>query len=188
MKWRLYVLLPAFAAFDTIRADEPLSVPARHVTNSTSGRFQVVSDPTRGTICMDTRESKTLWSISQWFRKLVVSDDGHFLVTEYDGLNLIPQDFEGKMVMITFWKDGEVLREVTLDELIPDKKILRKTVSHYAWGTLWGFRPDGMVEIRLVDDTRLLYDPKTGRRAEQAARKEKKAQHGVTSGSDKPSN
>lgn len=165
MRLLLLTLLLIFTGFEAMRADQPLSVPDRQVTNSKSGHFQVISEPKTGTKCVDIRHSKNLWSIAQWFRKLVVSDDGHFMVTEYDGLNLIPQNYDGKMVMITFWKDGKVLREVSLNELIPNKRILHKTVSHYAWGTLAGFKDDGMVEIRLVDDTRLIYDPKTGRRA-----------------------
>ena len=96
-------MLTMTASFDTVRADEPLSVPDRHVTTSKGGRFQVVSDPKGETKCTDSRDAKTLWSIPRWFRKLVVSDDGHYLVTAYDGLNLIPQDYDGKMVLITFW-------------------------------------------------------------------------------------
>lgn len=164
----LLLLLTMFVASDALRADEPISAPKRHVTTSDGGRFRVVSDPKSGTQCTDRQNARILWTIPRWFRKLVVSEDGHFLVTENDGLNLIPQSYDGKMVMITFWNDGKVVRKVPLDELIPNKKILRKTVSHYAWGSLSGFRKDGMVEIRLVDDARLLYDPKTGKRAEQS--------------------
>lgn len=148
-----------------LKADESLSLPDRHVTKSNSGRMQVTADPKNGTQCKDTQNSKVLWSVPQWFRRLFISDDGLYMVTEYEGLNLIPQSYDDKMTMVTFWKNGKILREVTLDELIPNKKILRKTVSHYAWGSIVGFSQDGTLEIKLVNNQRLFYDPKTGKKA-----------------------
>lgn len=127
--------------------------------------MQVTADPKDGTKCEDTQNSKILWRVSKWFRCLFISDDGIYMTTEHGGLNLIPQNYDGKMTMVTFWKSGKILREVTLDELIPNKKILQRTVSHYAWGTIVGFSKDGTLEIKLVNDQRLFYDPKTGKKA-----------------------
>ena len=49
--------------------------------------------------------------------------------------------------MLTFWKDGKLVRTVTVDELIPDKKILRRTVSHYSWGSISGIAKNGLLEV-----------------------------------------
>jgi hypothetical protein len=67
--------------------------------------------------------------------------------------------------MLTFWKDGKLVRTVTVDELIPDKKILQRTVSHYSWGSISGLTKNGLLEVILEDGSKHYFDPTTGRRS-----------------------
>ncbi|WP_411825565.1 hypothetical protein [Luteolibacter sp. AS25] len=93
-------------------------------------------------------------------------DDGRHFITAYGGLNLLPLNYKGSDVLLTFWKDGELVRTVTVDELIPDKKVLQRTVSHYSWGYISGVTKTGLLEVILEDDRKHYFDPTTGRRAE----------------------
>jgi hypothetical protein len=164
-------LICATAAF----GDSPLPPASVVTTKSTSNRFEAISDPNTGTTCVDVSSSKELWKLPGWHRWSFLCDDGRHFITAYGGLNLLSQNYKGSDVMLTFWKDGKLLRKVTVDELIPDKKILQRTVSHFSWGTIPGITAEGLLEVILEDGSKHHFDPATGLRtkpkqeAEQAA-------------------
>ena len=160
----ILVLACAVPAF----ADSPLPPPAVQTTKSENKRFEVISDPEKGTRCIDLSSSKELWKLPDWYRWAFLCDDGRHFITAYGGLNLLSLSYKGSDVMLTFWDSGKLIKKVTVDELIPDKKILKRTVSHYSWGSITGITKSGLLEVALADGSKVYYQPKTGRRAEQA--------------------
>ncbi len=82
-------------------------------------------------------------------------------------MGLLSQNFKGADVMLTFWKDGLVVRTLTVDELIPDKKILHRTVSHYMWGSCSGITKGGLLGVILLNNSKLYLEPKTGQQVKE---------------------
>lgn len=150
-------------------ADAPLSMPsptdARKVC-SRDGRSCVFMDLKSGTVAYamtgDTKGAQ-LWSVERWFRVAALANDGVHLVTGYEGSSLISQKYDPKMVMITFYRSGKPFHEVRLDELVTNFKLLRKTVSHVAWGHFPDELDDrGLYVVHTEDGRTIAFDPTTG--------------------------
>ena len=75
------------------RADRPLPPPAKVSVMSPSGRFRAVSEPKAGTRLEACEATQSALVLPDWHRSLFVADDGKHLVTQYDGLNLLPTKF-----------------------------------------------------------------------------------------------
>ena len=146
------------------RGDTPLPPPTKVTVTSPSGRIHAISDPKADkTRVEDARSHKVLWSIPDWYRALFVADDGKHLVTEYDGLNLIPTDFTDDLVLFTFWREGRKLREVRVRDFIPDHHLLEHTASHYYWGTVDSIDAQGRLKVERADRKVFFFDVTTGR-------------------------
>lgn len=91
-----------------------------------------------------------------------VADDGKHLVTESDGMNLIPVDFTDDFVLLTFWRNGTKIRDVTVRDLFPGRQGLVRTVSHYAWRLGMDLDAQGWLLVSLIDGRTLLFDVGTG--------------------------
>jgi hypothetical protein len=144
------------------RGDMPLPPPSKVTVTSPSGRIRAISDPKTGTKVEDVKVNKVLWSLRDWHRSMFVADDGEHLVTQYDGLNLIPVDFTDNLALLTFWREGNKIREVTVGDLFPDHKGLVRTVSHYAWCLTIDFDAKGRLRVLRLDGTTWLFDVTTG--------------------------
>jgi hypothetical protein len=146
------------------RGDTPLPPPSKVTVTSPNGRIRAVSDP-KATITRveDTKLHKVLWLLPDWYRSLFVANDGKHLVTEYDGLNLLPTDFRDDLVLLTFWREGKKLREVTVRDLFPDHSILQRTASHYAWRETIGIDEHGRLKMQRVDGKIFFFDVATGK-------------------------
>lgn len=146
-------------------ADAPVALPERHNVSSSDGKYEAISDPENGTKCIDKLTGKTLWENKKWYRYLFLSNNGRCAVSVYDGY-MIPLGYDKKMTLLTFLKDGKIIREVSVGEIISDPKILVRTVSNYEWGEVEGFNEDGIFRLRLNGQKILLFDPETGMRYE----------------------
>ena len=101
------------------------------------------------------------WQVGS--ENLHVSDDGLHVVTGYNGLNLLPMKFVASdLVVLTFWREGAVVRRIRLGEVFADLSVLEPTISHYNWGGTRGFNSSGLFELWTVDGRVLEYDPETG--------------------------
>ena len=144
------------------RADTPLSPPARVSAVSPSGRIRAVSDPKAGTRVEDVKQHKVLWSLAGWHRSLFVADDGEHLVTQYNGLNLLPTDFSDDLILLTFWREGRKFRDVRVRDFLPDHRMLARTVSHYHWGNVHEIDAQGRLKVERADGKIFLFDVTTG--------------------------
>jgi hypothetical protein len=159
---RTVVLMAIALAVCVAKGDSPLPPPSKITATSASGRIRAISDPNAGTRVEDVKLQKVLWSLPDWHRSMFVADDGVHLVTEYDGLNLIPVDFTDDLVLLTFWRQGKKVREVTVRDLFPDRKGLVRTVSHYAWRQSIDFDASGRLRVSRMDGKIWLFDVSTG--------------------------
>jgi hypothetical protein len=97
-----------------------------------------------------------------WFRVASLADDGEHFVAGYWGMNLIPLNYDKQLVMLYFFKRGELLNHVTLEQIIRDNSKLRRTASHYAWGNFLGLDKSGRYVVETVEGRRIRFDLTTG--------------------------
>ncbi len=147
-------------------ADGPLPSPARETIWSANRRFFAVMEPDKQitTIyrAMPGKPGEKVWSMYGWFRVAALADDGDHLVVGNGGMNLIPLNFNKQEVMIYFFKRGELINHVTLDQIIRDYSKLQRTVSHYQWGTFEGFDQAGRYVVNTVEGRRIRFDVAKG--------------------------
>ncbi len=173
MRTLILTLVTIIWAVHNSLADEPLSVPSRLVFKSPGGNITVVSDPKRGTTVRNTKKNTFLWKLPRWYRSLFPSNDGIHLVTIYDGLNLIPE-FDESLVLFSFWRSGDKVRDVRLKELAPNKGVLHKTVSHYHWGMAEGITESNLLSVKRADGKRFNYDLDSGKLVQTPAGKRRR--------------
>ncbi|MCK5052348.1 MAG: hypothetical protein KAS53_11540 [Candidatus Cloacimonetes bacterium] len=152
-----------------VSADEPPRSPWKTMTKSPDGSKCVISDPETNITTVYEIDDKTgnklpLWSIVGWFRVTHISNDGEHLVIGYDGMNLLPFNYWSNEPMLYFIHKGELIKHVTLDQLIKDPSKMTKAVSHYAWGNYVGFDDKGHFVVETCEGKRV-FDPKTGEHA-----------------------
>lgn len=111
------------------------------------------------------RDGDVLWTMPGWFRVAALADDGDHLIFGHDGINLLPLDAGAETVVLTFVRRGQVIREVTLSEVLRDLSSLERTISHLNWGNYLGFDAAGHYVIQTVEGRRLAFDVTTGRLA-----------------------
>jgi hypothetical protein len=148
--------------FGSALADSPLPPPAAFREISPSGKFAVVSDPSSGTKVIDAASGKQLWQVPGWHRSLFLSDDGEHLAIGYGGLNLVPIDASDSLEMISFWSRGRKIRSVPLRAIVPNRSILQRTVSHYAWGNIAGIDHENRLVVKRVDGEVFRFNMSTG--------------------------
>ncbi len=148
------------------RADEPLAEPARYATWSPNAAWCAVVDPAKGTRVYKVGPKgsrKLAWKSKQWHRAFYLADDGEHAAAMYDGLNLLPLDYDPDAALVTFFRRGEELARVRARDLFPDGKGLRRTISHLSWGFVEGFGAEGLI-VEIGDGSSwLVFDPKTGK-------------------------
>ncbi len=143
-------------------ADAPLPPPATFSQSSPSGKFTAVSDPSSGTTIVESASGKQLWQVTEWHRSLFLSDDGEHLAIGYDGLNLLPLDAPDSLEMISFWSRAGKIQSVPLRAIVPDRSILQRTVSHYAWGNIVGIDHDDRLVVTRIDGKVFRFNMSTG--------------------------
>lgn len=151
-------------------ADTPLPPPKDYTVYSPQKAFCAevgVESGIRVYSFADGRKQSELWSMKGWYRNIWLADDGKHLVIGYDGMNLIPVDYTADMVMITFVREGTVIREVKLKNLITDFRKLVRTVSHYYWGSFDGFDKSGNFAVTTVENKTVRFDITTGELAKK---------------------
>lgn len=155
----LLVTLFPLSAF----GDEPLAPPSLKIECSPGSSVCAEMDPHQGTTVFRqvNGDRVVLWKMPGWFRVAFVADDGKHLVTGYAGWNLLARR-DPNETMLNFWREGRLLRSVSLKELLPDLNRLEKTVSHWHWGNYVGFDRNGQFVVETVDGKRHRYDVSTG--------------------------
>lgn len=152
----LALVLPHLA-----RADEPLPPPKPHQACSPTGAFCAVSDPAKiaTTVFAHAADGsqRELWTIPGWHRVVDISDAG-LLVTGNDGLDLIPEQYDESLALLSIYDGGKLVQRFSVKDLFPDRSVLEKTVSHYAWGSYRGWDADGNYQLKTIDGRILAFN------------------------------
>jgi hypothetical protein len=148
------------------RADSPLPPPEKKTVWSANRQFFAVMEPDNQITTVyrkaQGKPDEKVWSMYGWFRVASLTDDGERLIAGYGGMNVIPLEYDKKLVMLYFFKRGELINYVTLDQIIHDTSSLRRTVSHYAWGNFEGLDPEGRYVVETVEGRRIRFDVAKG--------------------------
>jgi hypothetical protein len=164
--WAALALSTAFYDAPSF-ADAPLPPAEIKTVCSRNGFFCAVMEPDTKLTTVYRRRAggvnETLWSMAGWYRVAFLSNDGEYLVTGYDGVNLLPLDYKKDEVMLSFYDRGKLIRHVRLNEMISDFSKLEKTVSHYQWGHYLGLNQDDHLTVELADKSWLLFNVKSGK-------------------------
>ncbi len=162
---RIHILIAVACASicPAAQADSPLPPPKRHAVLSPDGRTQAISDPKAGTSVVRLQDKKLLWRVPGFYWWLFVANDGKHLVTAYIGMNLIPTDSRDDLVLFTFWREGQRIEEITLKEFIPQRTILRRTISHLYWGSIEGIDARGRLKVERADKRIFYFDVTSGK-------------------------
>jgi len=152
-------VLPPFPA----RGDQPPAAPSSFTVTSRSRRHSAFLDfPARQVAVFESRKGarSRLWSIPGWSPVAAIADVGPTLALGHPGNNLLPLDVNENTVIISLYRDGSLVREVRLAEILPIAR-LRRTISHVEWGTHVGFDANGRYVVE-TEDKRILAFGTTG--------------------------
>jgi hypothetical protein len=137
--------------------------PSKFIFKSSDGSVSAISDPEATTTkIIRTADQKLLWEIPGWESVLFVANDGRHVVAGYRGGNLIPVEYDERMVLFTFWREGKKVREVTLKEFVSNRGKPIRTTSHYHWGCIDGIDISGNLIVLDANDKTFRYNLKTG--------------------------
>ena len=121
----------------SILADAPLSYPEFHEIHDKTHRYCALIQREQTTIykygCLTGKEK---YSIDGWHPNAYLIDDGAMFIAFHPGINLIPLDSDTHTTMIQIWKNGSKTITITLGQILKSMKSLRRTASHYSWGTV----------------------------------------------------
>jgi hypothetical protein len=107
-------------------------------------------------------KTNKLWSMDGWYRVAALAADCEHFVTGYDGVNLLPDKFAANIVLLSFYRNGSLIRHVILSELVKDLAKLEKTASHWSWGNYVGIEKGTRYRIVTIDQGEVVFDMKTG--------------------------
>jgi hypothetical protein len=163
----LLLLILTITIQATLLADTPLPPPAMKEVWSPNKQFCAVMDPKPMTTTIYRVEGEgkrnKQWAMQGWFRVAHLADDGEHLVVGHGGINLLPLNVTKDEPMIDFFKRGERIKTVTLGELLKDQSSLKRTVSHYLWGSYLGLDEKGHYAVETVEGRKLVFDVTTGK-------------------------
>ena len=163
MSRRAFAIIVALCAYmGSALADAPLPPPATYREHSPSGKFAAISDASAGTTVVESASGRELWQVPGWHRSIFLSDDGEHLAIGYDGFDLLPLDAPDSLEMISFWSRGRKIKSVPLQAIVPDRSLLRRTVSHYAWGNIGGIDHNNRLIVTRIDGKVFRFNMSTG--------------------------
>ncbi len=112
-----------------------------------------------------------LWSMDGAFVPGWLSNDGEHFVAGYEGVNLLLANFQRDQVMLSFYRRGQLISQVRLNQLIADFSKLQSAGPNYRWANYVEMNACRYLALETVEGRKLLFDVKTGKPAEFRARK-----------------
>lgn len=147
------------------RADQPLEAPQNRSIIAPSGNCWAYTDAVKKTTTaykLINGKQTELWAIEGWHRVAALASDCKHFVTGYEGVNLLPEGYSPDMVMLSFYCNGMLIRQIRLNELVKDLGKLEKTASHWSWGYYMGLEQGIYYRVMTVDRGEIVFDMKTG--------------------------
>lgn len=107
--------------------------------------------------------SEEFWRLDRSFEIAWLSNDGQHLISGHFGEGRLPLNTNKDHVMLVFFSQGNLVREVALSELIVDCSALQKTGTGYSWGRYLGLNSAGYFVVQPIHAKYILFDPSTGK-------------------------
>ena len=79
-----------------------------------------------------------------------------------EGLNLLALGVRPTDSLLVFTRRGAIVRIVRVGDLFPNLRGLRRTVSHFAWGSIVGINSSNQLIVELVTGRRLAFGVSSG--------------------------
>lgn len=139
--------------FSMAYADEPLEAPKSYRTCDAYINFCAYSDLGKNTTVYAVEDNFTfteLYQIPGWHRSIFISPTGTYVAIGNSGLNLVSKDVTSEEVVLTIYKNGSLIKEYKLGQLLHSMDSLEPTVSHYHWGSITRIDDYG-VELETVE-------------------------------------
>jgi len=146
-------------------ADQPLDVPQSRKIQAPKGNCWAYTDAANKKTIAYKRingKKKQLWAIEGWYRVAALASDCKHFVTGYEGVNLLPEDYNPDTIMLSFYNGEKLIRQVALNELVKDLSKLQKTASHWSWGYYEGLERGMYYRVNTVDRGEIVFDMRTG--------------------------
>lgn len=106
-------------------------------------------------------KAEILWQYPGWRRSLLLFDCHHAAIFHVGRL-LSAGDITGNRIIISFVKDGQLIRTWSLQDLIFDLRNLTPANNYWRWGETNGIDQNGRLTLETVEKRRLYFDPSTG--------------------------
>jgi len=103
-----------------------------------------------------------LWSIEGTFSSGWLADDGAHLVTALESPISLPESYTKDHVLLSLFNRGQLIRRITLNELITDFTKLQKDGATYRWAKYVELNACGYLAVETIEDKKLLLDVATG--------------------------
>lgn len=81
---------------------------------------------------MQGGNGRLLWAFPEYLGHFYVIDDGPTIAVEWAGMNLLPLDVSDDQVVLRFIRDGKVIRQYAVKDLVA-RRDLKRTASHLNW-------------------------------------------------------
>src|SRR6266404_4897516 len=147
-------------------ADSPLIYGDDDFDRTASRNNRFVALPTKDrketVVYEQSKKRREVWRMPGWDEFCGLSNDGDYLVLCSDERNFLPLDYKPDRTMLTFYKRGTLIRRVPLSELIRDFRSLRRTISHYDWGSFDGFSALHRYDVETIEGRLITFDVTTG--------------------------
>jgi hypothetical protein len=108
------------------------------------------------------KRTKKIWEKPDWTHVTFLSDDGEYMVTGYEGNNLLRHRHAPDEVMLEFYRRGTLLRSIRLNQIIQSHGRLEVADSGVFWGFYEGFLSMHRFAVDTIEQRRLIYDVTTG--------------------------
>jgi hypothetical protein len=176
MRSRRQFLLGFLCLLPVLRlgVDTPRPPPQLHTVISRNFEFEADRDPRANETIVYNRNlhpegyrtrGEVVWKFPRWFRAFLLSSDGSAIVAQTDYLNAVPAKVAtDDYVLLTFIRNGKVIREITVSQLLDSHPKMRLTAGgNFVWGRV--YEPMAPNDLVLVDADSgfFIFEAKTGK-------------------------
>jgi len=145
---------------------QPILYDDGPVASANKRYFAVLGSDQQSTVVfkrLSRKKREKLWEAPVWSPATYLADDGDHLVIGYEGGNLLSHQYRFDQVMVSFYRRETLIRSVSLNEIILDRRHLEASDSGVQWGFFVGLIGPTKFALDTVERRRLIFDIATGK-------------------------
>jgi hypothetical protein len=109
------------------------------------------------------REKQPIWKVQDCFKEMWIANDGQSIVGTKFGKGVLPSDYARDQIIFSFYKNGQLLNQVTVAELIGNLSKLEKTSTGYRWAKDIYLNDAEILVVETRDGENHLFEMATGK-------------------------